>query len=47
MTHQEREIVAGDMEQVALVDVLAAPKPGPVHAAAIQDVGKGNVEGKL
>src|SRR3954465_13985303 len=31
------QVVPDDMDQVSLVDVLAAAQPGPSHAAAIQD----------
>ena len=39
-THQEPEIVAGDMEKISFVNVLAAAQPGPPHAAAIKDMGE-------
>jgi hypothetical protein len=38
--HQHGEIEPGDMDQVALVDVLASAQPGPAHAAAIEDMAK-------
>lgn len=33
---QNAEIEAGDMDQIALGDVFAAPKPDPAHAAVIE-----------
>ena len=33
-----------DVEQVSLVHVLAAPKPGQAHAAAIEVVGEGALD---
>ena len=36
--HQQPEIVAGDMEEMALARVLAAAQPSPTHAAAIEDM---------
>ncbi len=38
--HQQSEIVAGDMEQIALVDVLSTAKPGLAYATAVEDVGE-------
>src|SRR3712207_7198045 len=35
--HDEAEVVAGDVDQVALVQVLPAAQPGPAHAAAVED----------
>ena len=32
--------MAGDMDQVALVNVLPTAQPGPPHAAAIEDMGE-------
>ena len=40
LAHQEPEIVAGDVEQVTFVDVLAATQVGSSHAATVQDMGK-------
>ena len=37
-------LCAGDVKQVSLVHVLAAPKPGPAHTAAIEVVGKGALD---
>ncbi len=34
--HQEPEIMAGDMEKISFVNVLAAAQPGPPHALGIQ-----------
>src|SRR6516162_10190783 len=38
--HQHAEIEPGDMNQVALVNVLASAQPGAAHAAAIEDMGE-------
>src|SRR3712207_9491711 len=38
--HEQPEIVPGDMDQVALVDVPATTQPRSPHAAALQSVGK-------
>src|SRR3982750_3759754 len=38
--HQQPEIVPGDMDQVARVDILPAPQPRPAHATPVQDVSK-------
>src|SRR5512133_2825138 len=38
--HQQPEIVPGDMDQIALVDILPAPQPRPAQATAVQDVRK-------
>src|SRR3954464_9207523 len=35
--HDQPEAVPGDMDQVSLVEVLAAAQPSPAHAAAIED----------
>src|SRR5512134_3581776 len=39
-THDQPEVVAGDVEEVALAQVLPATQPGPAQATAIQDQGK-------
>ena len=39
--HQQPEIVPGDVDQIALVDVLPAPQPRPAHTAPVQDVSEG------
>ena len=44
LAHQETQIVAGDVEQVSLVHVLAPAQPSPAHAAAIEGVGKGALD---
>ncbi len=44
LAHQQREVVAGDVKQVSLVQVLAPAQPGPAHAAAIEGVGKGALD---
>lgn len=33
-SHQQAEIEAGHMKQVALLDVLASPDPDPAHSAS-------------
>src|SRR5919206_3959344 len=38
--HQQAEIVTGDMDQVALVNILPAPQPRAAHPAPVQDVSK-------
>ncbi len=35
--HDQPEIVAGDVDKVALVQVLPPAQPGPTHAATIED----------
>jgi hypothetical protein len=40
MAHQDAEVVAGDVDQVALVDVLPPSEPSSPHAAALQIVGE-------
>ena len=39
--HEQPEIVPGDMDQIALVDVLPAPQPRPAHSTPVQDVSEG------
>jgi hypothetical protein len=36
----QAEVVAGDVDQVALVQVLPAAQPGPAHAAAVENEGE-------
>ena len=38
--HDQAEIVAGDVDEIALVQVLAAAQPSPAHAAAIEGEGE-------
>src|SRR5215212_4589375 len=38
--HEQPEIVPGDVDQIALVDVLPAPQPRPAQTTAVQDVSK-------
>ena len=42
--HQQPEIVPGDVDQIALVDILPAPQPRPAQATAVQDVRKGALD---
>ena len=42
--HQDAEVVAGDVDQVALVDVLAPAQPGSPHAAALQVVSERSLD---
>src|SRR4051794_30937548 len=35
---------SGDMDQVALVDILPAPQPRPAHTTAVQDVSEGALD---
>ena len=44
LAHQQAQIVAGDMEEIALLDVLPAAQMGAPHAATIQDMGKRALE---
>ncbi len=44
LAHQETQIVAGDVEQAALVHVLPPAQPGSSHAATIEAVGKGTLD---
>jgi hypothetical protein len=37
-------LVAGNVNEVALVDVLAASEPAPPHAAALEGVGEGSLD---
>src|SRR3954451_20579399 len=39
--HEQPEIVPGDVDQIALMDVLPAPQPRPAHPPPVQDVSKG------
>src|SRR5512134_3399833 len=42
--HQDAEVVAGDVDQVAFVDVLTSSQPSPTQAAALQVVGEGSLD---
>src|SRR3954454_20649055 len=42
--HEQPEIVPGDMDQIALVDILPAPQPRPAHATPVQDVREGALD---
>src|SRR5207344_1018800 len=42
--HQDAEIVAGDVDQIALMDILAPAQPGPAHAASVEIMGKGSLD---
>src|SRR5918998_348634 len=42
--HEQPEIVPGDMDQVALVDVLPAPQPRPPQTTPVQDVSEGALD---
>lgn len=42
--HEQSKIVPGDMDQIALVDVLPAPQPRPAQATPVQDVRKGALD---
>src|SRR4051794_36165510 len=35
--HNQAQVVAGDVDQVALVQVLPAAQPSPAHATAVED----------
>ena len=43
--HQNAEIVAGVMDEIALVNVLAAAQPCPAHAAPFEDVSEAALDG--
>ena len=43
-SHQDAEIEPGDMDQIALVDVLPSTQKSPSHAAAIEDMGEGPLD---
>lgn len=36
--HQDAEIEAGDVDQIALVNIFRAAQPGAAHATAIEDI---------
>src|SRR5215218_9200471 len=38
--HEQPEIVPGDMDQIALMDILPAPQPCPAQTTPVQDVRK-------
>src|SRR3954447_20439611 len=42
--HQDAEIVPGDMDQIALVDIFASAQPSPAHAAAVEIMGEGSLD---
>src|SRR4051794_24077637 len=42
--HQDAEIVAGDVNQVALVNIVAPAQPGPAHAASVEIMGEGPLD---
>src|SRR3954449_1163907 len=42
--HQQTKIVPGDMDQIALVDILPAPQPRPAHPTPVQDVSEGALD---
>jgi hypothetical protein len=42
--HQDAEIVPGDMDQIALVDIFASAQPGPAHAASVEIMGEGPLD---
>ena len=42
--HEQPEIVPGDVDQIALVDILPAPQPRPVQTTPVQDVRKGALD---
>src|SRR5579863_7342149 len=37
--HQDAEGVAGDVDQIALADILASEQPDPPHASSVEIVG--------
>src|SRR5215210_3870273 len=42
--HEQPEIVPGDMDQIALVDILPAPQPRPAQTTPVQDVSEGALD---
>jgi hypothetical protein len=42
--HQDAEIEDCDVDQIALVDILASAQPSPTRAAAIEDMGEGPLD---
>ena len=42
--HEQPEIVPGDMDQIALMDILPAPQPCPAQTTPVQDVSKGALD---
>jgi hypothetical protein len=44
MAHQNAEVVAGDMDQVALVDVLAPSESAASHATAVERVSERSLD---
>src|ERR671927_1120517 len=42
--HQQAKVVPGNMDQVALVDVLPASQPRPAHPAPVQHVSEGALD---
>src|SRR3954451_1655065 len=42
--HQDPEIMASDVDQVALVDIFTSAQPGPAHAASIEIMGEGPLD---
>jgi hypothetical protein len=36
--HQNAQIVAGNMDEISLVDIFAAPQPCAAHATPIEDM---------
>src|SRR4051812_49506673 len=42
--HEQPEIVPGDMDQIALVDILPVPQPRPAHPTPVQDVREGALD---
>ena len=42
--HEQPEIVPGDVDQIALVDILPAPQPRPAQTTPVQDVRKGALD---
>jgi hypothetical protein len=44
LAHEQPEIVPGDMDQIAFLDVLPAPQPRPTQTTPVQDVSKGALD---
>src|SRR6478735_3518496 len=42
--HQDTEIVSGDVDQIALVDIFASAQTSPAHAASVEIMGEGSLD---
>ena len=44
MAHRQAEIVAGDVQKIALLDILTTTQMSAPHAAPVQHMGKGALD---